>query len=120
MEHKIERESVMRTRVADENRSAVELLPPHQPDGSRIGVNYVDAYLQPLNVELDSGLAITCRRKGLKVTITVGDRTGEAIINRLEDGPDPENMLRVALAAAADRAGTPLSVEDGGLYLELA
>jgi len=108
----------MRHRIADENTDAEKLIPPAQPDGSGIGVNYTDAYIKPLNAELEDGRALTCKRKGLKIIMQIGDESGEAIMNRLEHGPDVKNILRHALDAAASSAGAKFEAEDGALYIE--
>ena len=109
----------MKVRIADENQEAEKLIPPAAPDGSGIGVNYVDAYIKPLNVETDDGHKITCKRKGLKIVLSVDDKTGEAIMRRLDHGPDVKNILRQALLAASEEAGTKFSVEEGGVFLEV-
>ena len=51
-------------------------LPPGKLDGSGIGINYADAYLKPLKVTLPDGRKVACKRRGLKLTFTVGERTG--------------------------------------------
>ena len=108
----------MKVRIAEENREAEGLLPPAQPDGSGIGVNYADAYIKVMNTELEDGRKVTCKRKGLKIIFAIGEEEGEAIMNRLEHGPEPVQILRRALEAAAKAAGSMLTVEDGVIYLE--
>lgn len=108
----------MKTKVCDLNPEAENLLPPKKPDGSRIGVNYVDAFVKPMNVQLGDGRKVACKRKGLKLILTVGDKTGEAIMNRLSDGPDPKTIFNKALDKAATAAGVKLSVEEGAVYFE--
>ena len=107
-----------RTRLTDENADALALIPPAERDGSGIGVNYVDAYVQAMNVELEDGRKVACKRKGLKITLTLGDREGEALLRRIENGPDVKNILRRCLEEAASAAGASLVVEDGIIYLE--
>ena len=109
----------MKVRIAEENLEAEKLIPPAAPDGSGIGVNYVDAYIKSFNTETESGCKVACKRKGLKVILTVNDQTGEAIIRRIEHGPDIKNMLRQALETAASEAGAKFSVEDGAICLEI-
>jgi len=109
----------MRHRIADENLDAEKLIPPAQPDGSGIGVNYTDAYIKPFNTTLEDGRKLTCKRKGLKITMKIGDVTGEAIMNRLEHGADVKNILRQALEAAASAAGAKFETESDGVFLEL-
>jgi hypothetical protein len=103
-------------RINDENAAAIDLLPPAQPDNSRIGVNYTEAYLKPLNLDLPDGRKLTCKRKGLKITLSVGERTGEALMRRLDHGPDPRTILRRALEDAAAAAGERFVVENGAMY----
>ena len=75
-------------KLIEENPAAAEWLPENKPDGSGIGANYVDAFLKPLNCELEDELRLACKRRGLKITVSVGDRKGEAILRRIEHGPD--------------------------------
>ncbi len=108
-----------RTPIAAIDAAAADLLPPNAPDSSGIGVNYVDAAIAPLNAELADGREVTCKRKGLKITLTIGESSGESLLNRLEHGPDPREMLRHALDEAARQAGaTSLSIEAGYFLLE--
>jgi len=108
----------MKIKIAEENAQANELIPPAQPDGSGVGVNYVDAYIKPLNTTLEDGTSITCKRKGLKITLKVGDHTGESLLRKRENGPDIPNILRCALNEAAEGAGVKMLVEDGVIYIE--
>ena len=109
----------MRIRVTEENVEAEKLIPPAAPDGSGIGVNYVDAYIKPMNVETEEGHKISCKRKGLKIVLSIDDQTGEAIMRRIEHGPDVKNILQQALSTAAEEAGASFSVEDRCLYLDV-
>ena len=109
----------MKIRIADENPAAADLIPPNQPDGSGIGVNYADAYLKVIDVEFEPGRKVTCKRKGLMITLTVGEESGEALMRFLDDGPDVKNILRRALENAAGDAGAKFLVEDGTIYLEI-
>ena len=104
--------------LGPENTDADDLIPPREPDGSGIGVNYADAYLRAFAGELDDGRKTSCKRKGLKITLTVGDQSGEALLRRLEHGPDAKDILRRALESAASDAGFDFSVDAGQLYLE--
>lgn len=108
----------MKYRLTDENTAAEDLLPPKQPDKSGIGVNYIDAYIKPFNVAVEDGPAVKCKRKGLKILFQIGEAKGEAVMNRLQDGPDPRDILRVALSASAADAGMRFLVDEGGVYLE--
>lgn len=109
----------MKIRIADENPAAAELIPPNQPDASGIGVNYTEAYLKVIDMELEPGKKVTCKRKGLMITLAIGDKTGEALMRYIEDGPDVKNILRRAIENAAEDAGAKFLVEDGTIYLEI-
>lgn len=108
----------MRYRIAEENIESEDLIPPAQPDGSGIGVNYTDAYIKGMNVALADGRQVACKRRGLKITLKIGDASGEGIMRRIEQGPDVKNILRKALESAAENAGFRLLVEDGVIYIE--
>lgn len=107
----------MKQRLCDVNRAAVDKLPQHTDDKSGIGVHYVDAYLKPMNTKLADGTPVKCKRRGLKITLSVGDRKGEGLMRRLDVGPDPIVMLDAALQEAARAAGIELSVEDGAILI---
>ena len=109
----------MRQKLCDVNAAAVDKLPAKTGDKSGIGVHYVDAYVKPMNATLPDGTAVKCKRRGLKLTLTLGTRKGEGIMRRLEVGPDPVVMLDAALQEAAKSAGVALSVEDGAIYLDV-
>jgi hypothetical protein len=109
----------MKFRVNEVNAEAENLLPPNEPDGSRIGVNYTDAYLKAFNVTLDDGTEVKCKRRGLSVTFTVGEAKGEGLMRCVEHGPDPRDILQKALEEAAAAAGATFSIEAGVAYLEL-
>jgi hypothetical protein len=88
-------------------------------DKSGIGVHYVDAYIKPMNAQLEGGPRVKCKRRGLKVTLTVGDKKGDGLMRRLDVSRDPIVMLQAALHEAAQAAGIGLAVEEGGIFLEL-
>ena len=107
-----------RYRIGPVNRAAERLIPPAEPDGSEIGVNYADAYLEALDATLPDGRAVSCERYGLQITLQVGEAKGEALLRRLEHGPDVRNILHEAMQAAAQEAGVGLAVEDGVIYVD--
>ena len=74
----------MKLKLAEVNSEAEAKLPPNEKDGSQIGVNYTDLYIKPMNAELEDGCKVSCKRKGLKITFTIGDQQGEAIMRRIE------------------------------------
>ena len=109
----------MKVRIADENLQAEQLIPPAAPDNSGIGINYADAYIKPMNTQLEDGTKIVCKRKGLKIILSIGEKTGEVVMRREDHGPDVRDMLRRALDSAAQAAGARFSVEQGAMYLEI-
>lgn len=99
--------------------AALDKLPAKTDDKSGVGVHYVDAYLKPLNVKREDGIAVKCKRRGLKITLTVKGKSGEGLLRRLQHGPDPVTMLEAALQEAAGNAGVGLAVEHGEIRLTL-
>jgi len=100
------------TKLCDINLAANEKLPPAFVEKSGIGSHYVDAFIKPLNTTLPDGTRVGCKRKGLKVTLTVGTKKGEGLMRRLDVGKDPVVMLSSALQEAARAAGVELKVTD--------
>ncbi|HEU4937121.1 MAG TPA: hypothetical protein VFT39_11740 [Vicinamibacterales bacterium] len=109
----------MKQRLCDVNSAAAAKLPPHTDDKSGIGVHYVDAYVKPMNGKLEDGTAVKCKRRGLKIVLTVGAKKGEGLMRRLDVSPNPVVMLDAALQEAARTAGVELIVEEGTMYLKL-
>ena len=109
----------MKYRITDENTAAEQLIPPAAPDNSGIGINYADAYIKPLNTQIAEGPKIVCKRKGLKIILSIDGKSGEAVMRRTDHGPDVRNILRRALEKAADGAGGRFMVDDGGIFLEV-
>src|SRR5213079_2485809 len=106
----------MKTKLCDVNSAAKEKLPHLTDDKSGVGVHYVDAYLKPMNVKLDDGTTVRCKRRGLKITLTAGTKKGDGLLRRLANGPDPIVMLDAALQEAAAAAGVALSQEENALW----
>jgi len=107
----------MKQRLCDVNAAAIARLPQHTDDKSGIGVHYVDAYIKPMNAALEDGTPVKCKRRGLKITLTVGTKKGEGLMRRLTVSADPVVMLDAALQEAAKSAGIELSVEDGAVFI---
>ena len=107
----------MKQRLCEVNPAALTRLPQHTDDKSGIGVHYVDAYLKPMNAKLEDGTPVKCKRRGLKITLSVGPRKGDGLMRRLQTGPDPVVMLDAALQEAAKNAGVELSIEDGAIFI---
>lgn len=108
----------MKQPVCEENKEAEEKLPPKISDNSGIGVYYIDEYIKPMNATLDNGTVVTCKRRGLKLTLGIGEKQGSGLMRRLDVSSDPREMLRAALNEAAKAAGVQFSVEDGKLYVD--
>jgi len=109
----------MRVTIAVDETAADAHLPPAKPDGSGVGVNYADQILKPFKQTLPDGRKLTAKRRGLKITVAIGDQTGEAIMRRLDHGPDEKAIFRKALEEAAKNAGAALTYEPGAVHLDL-
>lgn len=108
----------MKIKLCDVNAAAVEKLPAHTGDKSGIGVLYVDAYIKPMNVKLEDGTPVKCKRRGLKIALAVGANKGEGLMRRLDVSADPVVMLQAALQEAAKSAGVEITVEDNAIFLK--
>jgi len=107
----------MKQRLCEVNAAAVTKLPQQTDDKSGIGVHYVDAYIKPMNVKLEDGTPVKCKRRGLKIALSVGTKKGEGLMRRLDVSSDPIVMLDAALQEAARGAGIELSIEDGAVFI---
>jgi hypothetical protein len=99
-------------KICDINQAAKEKLPPNFSEKSGIGVHYTDAFLKPMNTKLPDGTRVSCKRKGLKIMLTVGAKKGEGLMRRIDVSKDPVVMLAAALQDAAKSAGIELSITD--------
>lgn len=84
---------------------------------SGIGVHYMDAFIKPMNKTLEDGTRASCKRKGLKVTLTVGTKKGEGLMRRLDVSKDPVEMLSAALQEAAKAAGVELNITESEIFI---
>lgn len=109
----------MRVKLCDVNSTAEEKLPQHTGDKSGIGVHYVDAYIKPMNLKLEDGTPVKCKRRGLKIVLSAGSKKGEGLMRRIDVSADPVVMLSAALQEAAMAAGIELIVEDGAIFCTL-
>jgi hypothetical protein len=109
----------VKAKLCDVNTEAEKKLPQHADDKSGIGVHYVDAYIKPMNVKLEDGTPVKCKRRGLKITLSAGAKKGEGLMRRLDVGPDPVVMLNAALQEAAKAAGVELTVENGAIFVTI-
>jgi hypothetical protein len=105
------------TKLCDINAGAREKLPPAFSEKSGIGSHYVDAFIKPMNTKLPDGTRVGCKRRGLKITLTVGTKKGEGLMRRLTVSKDPVVMLSAALAEAAAAAGVQLQITDTEIML---
>jgi hypothetical protein len=105
------------TKLCDLDPAAVEKLPPAFTDKSGIGVHYVNAFIKPMNATLADGTRVACKRRGLKITLTVGEKKGEGLMRRLDVSPDPVVMLTAALQEAAKAAGVQLQITEKEIHI---
>ncbi|MGH9391287.1 MAG: hypothetical protein ACRD1Z_16895 [Vicinamibacteria bacterium] len=110
----------LKVALGPENQDAEKLLPSVKDDGSGVGINYADAYVKGIKMTLEDGRKISAKRRGIKITLTIGDRTGDGLLRRLQNGPDEKNMLREALKEAARNADAHFDVENGVMVLILS
>lgn len=99
-------------KLCDINQTAKEKLPPGFRDKSGIGVHYVDEFIKPMNATLPDNVRVSCKRKGLKLTLRVGTKKGDGLMRRLEVSRDPVAMLPAALQEAAKAAGVEIQISD--------
>jgi hypothetical protein len=105
------------TKLCDIDTTATQKLPPAFQEKSGIGAHYIDAFVKPMNTKLPDGTRISCKRKGLKITLVVGTKKGEGLMRRLDVSPDPVVMLRAALQEAAKSAGVELKVTESEILV---
>ena len=108
----------MRVPLPIDEAQAEPFLPERKADGSGVGINYADALLKGVKVTLEDGRKLAFKRRGLKITMTLGDRTGEGLLRRLEHGPEARTMVREALREAARAVGAEIHFEGGSVSLE--
>jgi hypothetical protein len=104
-------------KLCDLNQAAKEKLPPTTADKSGIGVHYIDAFIKPMNTKIENDVRVSCKRKGLKVTLTVGTKKGEGLMRRLDVSRDPVVMLQAALQEAAKGAGVELKITGSEIFV---
>jgi hypothetical protein len=109
----------MKVTIPIDETQANAHLPEAKPDGSGVGINYADQILKHFKLTLSDGRKMLAKRRGLKITLTIGDKSGEAIMKRIEDGPDVKNIFYKALSEAGRNAGASISIAPGEITLEL-
>ena len=115
----LSKNEIERIELGAENRDAEKLLPPKKDDGSGVGINYADAYVKAFKRILEDGRKVICKRRGLRITMQIGDRKGEALLRRLDNGPDEKTIVHRAIEDAARNAGAIFTVDEGRLVLRL-
>ena len=109
----------MTVTIAFDQAKADATLRGDMPDGSGVGVNYVDVIVKASKLTLPDGRKLLLKRKGLKLTLAIGDKQGEALLRRIDHGPDVRAIIRQALDAAALAAGARARLEPGAVHLDL-
>jgi hypothetical protein len=109
----------MRATISFDQAKAEATLQGEMPDGSGVGVNYVDVIAKASKLTLPDGRKLLLKRKGLKLTLAIGDRQGEALLRRLDDGPDVHAIVKRGIEAVALAAGARASFEPGALHLDV-
>jgi len=99
------------------NLAAKEKLPPEFKEKSGIGSHYTDAFIKPMNTKLADGTRVSCKRKGLKITLVVGAKKGEGLMRRIDVSKDPAVMLNAALQEAAKAAGVEIKITDNEILI---
>jgi hypothetical protein len=103
-------------KICDVNKEAKEKLPPKFMDKSGIGVHYTDAFIKPLNTKLEDGTRVSCKRKGLKISLVIGTKKGEGLMRRIDVSKNPPEMLNAALQEAAKAGGIELKITDDEIF----
>ncbi|MCI0698037.1 hypothetical protein L0337_39295 [candidate division KSB1 bacterium] len=104
-------------KICDIDQTAKIKLSPEINDKSGIGVHYMDAFIKPMNVKLEDGTRISCKRKGLKIILGVGAKKGEGLMRRLDVSKDPVIMLNAALQEAAKAAEVELKITETEIFV---
>jgi hypothetical protein len=71
-----------------------------------------------MNVALADGTRVKCKRRGLKITLTVGTKKGDGLMRRLDVSRDPVVMLEAALQEAAKAADVELIAAEGAIFID--
>lgn len=106
-------------KICDINHESKAKLPPAFTDKSGIGLHYVDSFIKPLNTKLEDGTRISCKRKGLKITLVVGTKKGDGLMRRLDVSRDPVVMLSSALQEAAKAAEVEIQITESEILVSL-
>lgn len=106
-------------KICDLDQTAKNKLAPEINDKSGIGVHYIDAFIKPMNVKLEDGTRISCKRKGLKIMLGAGAKKGEGLMRRLDVSKDPVITLNAALQEAAKAAEVELKITETEIFIKV-
>ena len=109
----------MRISIVFDEAKAEATLHGAMPDGSGVGVNYVDVIAKASKQTLPDGRKLLLKRKGLKLTLAIGDTQGEALLRRLDHGPDVHDIVHQAIQEVAHAVGARASFEPGAVHLDV-
>ena len=68
--------------------------------------------------ELEDGTKCIAKRRGLKVTVTMGDKSGSGLMRKFEVGADPVKMLQQAITEINTESGFTMTEENGAIYID--
>ena len=95
-----------------------QLLPEHKPDGSRVGVNYCDAFGKCLNGTLPDGRTLAYKRRGLQLTLTLGEQKATALLDRWAGQEDARRITETAMTKLAEQLGYRFRYENRQVIFE--
>ena len=108
----------MTVTIAFDQAKAEATLKGDMPDGSGVGVNYVDVIVKASKLTLPDGRKLLLKRKGLKLMLAIGDKQGEALLRRIDHGPDVLSIIRWPSKPRHSRPAPP-RFEPGVLQLDV-
>ena len=93
------------------------LLAASCPAGPAFEGGAIACGMPGLEGAIEDGIPVKCKRRGLKIVLSVSTRKGEGLMRRLDVSLDPIVMLDAALQEAAKAAGVELTVENGAILI---
>ena len=105
----------MRVKLPLDEAQAEPFLPEKKSDGSGVGINYADALLKPVKLTLEDGRKVAFKRRGLKITLTLGrqDRRGPAAPAAARPGGEGDRARSPAGGGPQRGRRNPLRGRDG-------
>jgi hypothetical protein len=67
-------------------------------------------------VSLPDNTRVTCKRKGLRITLCIGTKKGDGLMRRIDVSPDPWSCSKPRSGGGA--AGVRLQIADGRILIE--